>query len=230
MAETAPKLYRKYITYSANGKAMLYVTLQKALYGCPKSALLFYRKLVSEITSKGFKLNPYDPCVANKTINGKQMTITWHMDDLKISHVMENEVTKIIDWSKTIYGNARVSRGKVHDYYLGMNLDFTDKGKVKISMVPFLKKVIEDFPEVITGSAATPAAAHLFDVWDDTDRKILEEDRACAFHPAMAQLLFATIRYRRYVQTTVVFLCTRVRELDKDDWGKLKQLLKLKYI
>ena len=45
MAETAPELYRKYkyITYGKNGGAILYVTLQeKDLYGCLKSALLFY--------------------------------------------------------------------------------------------------------------------------------------------------------------------------------------------
>ena len=98
MAETAPELYRKYITHGKNGDAILYVTLQKVLYGYLKSALLFYRKLVSEIVSPGFKLNPYDhdPCVANMIVNGKQMTITWHVDNLKISHVDEMEVTQII--------------------------------------------------------------------------------------------------------------------------------------
>eukprot|EP00957_Ditylum_brightwellii_P032859 2491532-Ditylum_brightwellii.AAC.1 len=90
------------------------------------------------------------------------MTITWHVDDLKISHAEAAEVTKIIQWFESIYGNVRISRGKHHDY-LGMNLDFSEKGKVKISMVPFLKKAIEEFPEAITGTAATPAAAHLFD-------------------------------------------------------------------
>lgn len=164
---------------------------------------------------------PYDPCVANKIIDGHQMTITWHVDDLKISHKYDIEVTKIIQWFESIYGNVRVSRGKVHDY-LGMNLDYTDRGKVKISMVPFLKQVIDEFPEAITGSAASPAAAHLFDVRDDAERTILDETRARAFHHAVAQLLFATIRYQRDASTTVSFLCTRVREPDEDDWGKLK--------
>ena len=44
----------------------------------------------------GFKLNPYDACVANKTINGKQCTIVWYVDDNKISHVDANVVTEII--------------------------------------------------------------------------------------------------------------------------------------
>ena len=32
-------------------------------------------------------MNPYDACVANKMINGKQFTIVWHVDDLKASQV-----------------------------------------------------------------------------------------------------------------------------------------------
>jgi len=42
MAKTDPKLYRKYLT-DEKGKKVLYLCLQKALYGMMKSALLFYR-------------------------------------------------------------------------------------------------------------------------------------------------------------------------------------------
>ena len=38
--------------------------------------------------------NTYDDCVVNKIIDGKQLTVVWHMDDLNVSHVdnklMEN--------------------------------------------------------------------------------------------------------------------------------------------
>jgi hypothetical protein len=60
-----------------------------------KSALLFYRKLVSELQEMGFEINPYDPCVANKMVNGKQMTIRWHLDDLMISHLRQDEIMKV---------------------------------------------------------------------------------------------------------------------------------------
>jgi hypothetical protein len=61
-----------------------------------KSALLFYRKLVSELKQMGFEINPYDPCVANKMVNGTQMTIRWHVDDLMMSHVSWDEIMKIV--------------------------------------------------------------------------------------------------------------------------------------
>jgi hypothetical protein len=40
------------------------------MYGMMKSALLFYRKLVSELQEMGFEINPYDPYVANKMVYG----------------------------------------------------------------------------------------------------------------------------------------------------------------
>ena len=42
MVTIAPNIYRKYITTNAKGKPVLYVQLEKALYGMMKSALLFY--------------------------------------------------------------------------------------------------------------------------------------------------------------------------------------------
>ena len=47
------------------------------------SALLFYKKWRNDLLQIGYKLNPYDPCIANKMINGRQHTVAWHVDDLK---------------------------------------------------------------------------------------------------------------------------------------------------
>ena len=41
-----------------------------------QSAMLFYKKLKKDLTDYGFIVNPYDPCVANKEVNGKQLTVT----------------------------------------------------------------------------------------------------------------------------------------------------------
>jgi hypothetical protein len=206
MVKAAPHIYRKYITIDANNQPILYIKLQKALYGCIRIALLFYEKLVGDLTSQGFELNPYDPCVANKIVEGSQFTLTWHVDDIKMSHKDPKEVTKVIDWLKSIYGdNMHVSRGLVHDY-LGMTLDYTKKGEVKVMMVDYLKGVMGDFPEVIDGTAPTPASEHLFDIRPDEERTLLNEEQARAFHHAVAQLLFASARSRKDIQTDVSFL------------------------
>jgi hypothetical protein len=167
MVKTAPEIYRKYIYVGPDNKPVLYVKLQKALYGCLRSALLCYLKLLKDLEDKGFELNPYDPCVANKVINGKQFTITWHVDDLKLSHVDTKVVDDTITWLKSIYGeDMSVSRGKKHDY-LGMDLDYSVPGEVKVTMAYYLKRVITEFPEEITGTASIPAAERLFTVRPD---------------------------------------------------------------
>ncbi|KAL7503775.1 hypothetical protein ACHAXN_001516 [Cyclotella atomus] len=62
-----PKLYRKYVMHTKKGVPVLYVELYKSLYGLMQSALLFYCKSKGELMDYGFKMNPYDPCFANKT-------------------------------------------------------------------------------------------------------------------------------------------------------------------
>ena len=44
----------------------------------------------------GFELNPYNPFVANKQINGSQSTICWYVDDNKMSHKDSKVVDGII--------------------------------------------------------------------------------------------------------------------------------------
>ena len=140
MVRTAPEVYTKYVTLQ-NGKPILYVRLIKALCGCLSSALLFYNKLVVDIEAYGFTINPYDPCVTNKMVNEKQLDVTWHVDDLNISHVDSKVVTGLIEYLKSIYGKMHGSCEKKHTY-LGMWLDYSKDREVNISTEQFLCDVI----------------------------------------------------------------------------------------
>ena len=226
----APNIYRKYITTTVKGKPVLYVQLEKALYGMMKSALLFYRKLVADLRSIGFELNPYDPCVANKIIDGHQLTVCWHVDDLLIGHKDSNAVTRFTQWLQQHYETPdkplKATRGPIHDY-LGMNMKFTTPGCVSFDMIPYIKKIIDidDFPEKIMGVASSPAADHLFTIRPPTEVRLLLEYQAIANHHTTAQLLVLS-QVRRDIQTVVAFLATRVKTPDEDDWGKLKRVLK----
>jgi hypothetical protein len=113
-----PKLYRKYVTME-KGKTVLYVELKKVLYSTLKAVLLFWKMLTAQLKEWGFEVNPYDWCVANKTIQGKQCTILWHVDDLKISHVSADVVTEVLEQMKSAFGKEApltVTRGKIHKY------------------------------------------------------------------------------------------------------------------
>jgi hypothetical protein len=131
-----------------------------------RSALLFYLKLRRDLEEFGFVFNEYDPCAANKIVNGTQMTVVFHVDDLKVSHMSDLELTKMVIWLAKKYGEKIViHRGDVHDY-LGMDLDYSEKGVVKLSMIKQLEKVFADFPEDVGKASSTPASDHLFQVRD----------------------------------------------------------------
>ena len=94
----------------------------------------------------GFELNPYGSCVENKIINVNQLTLVWHVNNIKAIHAEEKVVTRTAKWMRKTYkrifkdgsGKMKLCRGKVHDY-LGMNLEYTIKGEVKITMIPYIK-------------------------------------------------------------------------------------------
>lgn len=174
----------------------------------------------------GFEINPYDWCVANKTVDGEQLTITWHVDDLKISHADPAVVTNIINKLDMKYGYEAcgkrspltVHRGKKHEY-VGMLLDYTENQKVKIDMKKYIDKILIDLSPEFEGAAQTPAADHLFEINDACPK--LNDEKGTIFHHIVAQLLFLSKRARPDILTAVAFLTTRVKSPDEDDYKKL---------
>lgn len=75
-----------------NGRNVLYRNILKALYGCMQSALLWYHMFKTCLEEDGFKLNKCDPCVATRSIDGKQGTVCWYVDNTKILHEDPNVV------------------------------------------------------------------------------------------------------------------------------------------
>ena len=85
LVQLDPALYGLYVVFEDNRK-VLYVQVLCAIYGMLESSLLWYKKFQKDLEKHGFKFNPYDPCVANRTVAGKQHTVRFHMDDLMSSH------------------------------------------------------------------------------------------------------------------------------------------------
>ena len=143
---------------------VLYVRLVKALYGCVKSALLlWYELFAGNLKKMGFTLNPYDPCIANAIIDGKQCTIAWYVDDAKISHEDPEVVTRIINQLESVFGKMTVTRGADH-VFLGMNIKYTKERTAVITMPEYLHEAIKESGLDISRSVVTPANRELFEV------------------------------------------------------------------
>ena len=68
----------------------------------------------------------------------------WYVDDNKVSHEDPEVVTKIIDLTKTHFGNLKVMRGNEHRF-LGMNITINKKNSIEIEMKDQLQETIDMF-------------------------------------------------------------------------------------
>jgi hypothetical protein len=213
LVELNPELYGLYVVYERNRRnKVLYVQVMRAIYGMLEAVILWYKKFRGELEQKGFKFNPYDPYVANRTEKGSQHMLLFHMDDLKSSHKdskVNGQFDKWLQENLGEHGEVAIHQGKIHDY-LGMEIDFSEKGKVKIGMTEYVESMLEVFPEKIksTDTAVTPASDGLF---NEGQGNSLNEERADAYHKMVAKALFLCKRARPDIQPTIAVLCTRVK-------------------
>jgi hypothetical protein len=70
LVSIAANVFEPYVMVCKKGKKQLLDQCLTALYGTMMASLLYCKKFIKSLKSKGFKLNPYDPCVANKQVNG----------------------------------------------------------------------------------------------------------------------------------------------------------------
>ncbi len=107
--------------------------------------------------------------------------------------------------------------GKVHDY-LWTNLDYSERKKLKVSMIKYVNKIFNGFLEETGSPIADPVADDLFTIQEDCHNQYLSEEKAQEFHTFEAQLLFLCNCARRHIQIAVIFLTTRVNTPDIDDY------------
>lgn len=226
LIEIDSNTYGPYVVYE-KGRKVLYVRVLRAIYGMLIAALLWYKTFRKDLEEQGFKFNPYDPCVANRTVGGKQHTILFHVDDLLSTHVNPKQNDWFLEWLNKKYGNfgkVVATRGKRHDY-LGMTLDFSREGKVIVDMIDYVEKMIDTFPVKLktTDTAKTPAADNAY---SKRSNKKLSREKAEIFHTWVAKGLFLSKRGRLDIQPAIAGLTTRVKDPGENDWNDLVRLMK----
>jgi hypothetical protein len=183
------------------------------LYGTLRTALLFWRRFLDELTGLGFIINPYYGCEANKTstvctIPFCGMSTIWRSRMLiwlwfwMQSHLLES-LFGVEAW-------LIKTRRKWHEY-VGMTIDYSVKGKVRFTMLDYFKGILVELPLDMDGEAPTPAPSHLFAVNPDTTNILLDSLTADMFNHNVGKLLFLCNQARPDIQTAVAFLCTCVK-------------------
>ena len=96
MCEIDPSYCDK-IQYDKKRRKFLYGRLVKAVYGTTLAAAIFYNKLSTHLLDHGFIMNEYNMCTFNKIVIGEQLTVQFHVDDLKASHREQSVLDQILN-------------------------------------------------------------------------------------------------------------------------------------
>ena len=148
-------------------------------------------------------------------VDGKQQTCGFHVDDCFLTgqkSTNDGFVETLREEYESVFedgsGKLKVQRGKVLNY-LGMTLDFTTPGQVKVSMFDFVDDLLRDYKKAAPeehGTKTSAAPRNLFVVDDDCEK--LDKKKAEQFHHLVAKTLFATKRAWPDTGTAVSFLST----------------------
>ena len=75
------------------------------------------------------------------------MNVTWHVNNLKVSHKDPFYIFKFSCYLSFIYlKEIKLKKVKVHDN-LGMDVDLSDKVSLKVSIIKNVKNIMENFTE-----------------------------------------------------------------------------------
>ena len=216
-----PDMFKEYLNKD-NGN--LTVKLLRAVYGTIEAAKLWLDDLTATLNKHGYTANPYDPCIFNMVDEeGNQCTICVYVDDLLITCKRQETIDAIVGHLNTRYGGVKTSTGK-RLHYLGMILDFTTEGYVKITMDGMIEAIIAEHLGVDRHKTPTPSDDDLFTV--DGDSPLIAEPDRQVFHTAVAKMLYVSKRVRPDCLTAVGFLVTRVTKATEQDNSKLQRLLR----
>ena len=131
----------------------------------------------------------------NKMVNGEQITVQFHVDDLEVSHKEQSVLEDFLGDLRSEFrqeDELTENTGLVHEY-LGITIDYLIAGKVVLTIINYLEVVIVEAAEDLKNSRSYyPGNTQLFKVDDDSPR-LLPKD-AEIFHRHVARLLFASKR------------------------------------
>ena len=149
-------------------------------------------------------------------VNGKQLTIVWHVDDCIASYMDKVVLEKFGNDMIKEFGDMDITSGNEDDFLgkkIKMNMDKT----VTIDMRDQINNTIDEFEkyDTVDGYTVTPAANHLFTVNPNAEE--LDQKHSEIFHTITAKLGYIMKRARPDIETGVSFLIKCVAKGDVDD-------------
>ena len=134
---------------------------QSALYGCIKSTKFWYDHSKSTLESDGFLGNPNDPSDFNKEVQGCQLSMCLHVDDLLICCYNRSAIDAFLAYLAKVNISLAVNQVATQNY-LGMKYDFVNPKQIKITMDRYIYEILTLYN--VAKTATSPEIRKLFEV------------------------------------------------------------------
>ena len=158
-------------------------------------------------------------------VDGKQLTIAWHVDDCIASHMDKRVLEEFGKVMIKEFGEMDFTTGDEHDF-LGMKIKMNTDKTVTIDRRDKLREAIdlfEEYDNLVDPQTITPAANYLFIVNPNSEQ--LDQKYSEGFHSIAAKLGYIMKRARPDIETGVSFLMKRVAKSDVDDRKILRRII-----
>jgi hypothetical protein len=195
----------------ANQNGCIVVSLLKALYGLVVASQLWYKALSKALISFGLKVSTVDKCVFYGNLNGHEIILFIHVDDigiLKKDDLVVNLLKKKLD---EVFTKANPDLSNPLNF-VGMNIT-NMHDCIFVDMCRFEHETCLVWGAIAAISA--PAESSLF--VDDPESQLLPPVHGKLFHACAAKLLFLVKRARQDILTAISVCCghvTKPREQD----------------
>jgi hypothetical protein len=197
------------------------VRLKRALYGCKQSGKLWYDKLVSTLHDLQFIPSPVDPCVLNKSVDGAQLTLAVHVDDIYMTHVSSEALSRVADQIGSKFSGYKVQNTPTIPH-LGLQICRHSNGSFTVDMLRYTNNCVKDWGEAVPPKQ-TPAPPDLFNI--DHSSIPLSPVARTRFLSVVARLLYMSLRTRADIHVVVSCFMSRAAVATQDDWNKLTHLM-----
>ena len=202
---------------------VLYLQLQKALYGLIESAKLWYAEISNTLTCAGFNQYTSEPCAFNHAT--KQIMVAVYVDDIIIFYQQEENLDWFLSLLERKYGEPRVQRNTPVDY---LNVSITrieadtaqfPRGTMLASQKEYIKSIKEKYPEYFVQNASVKAPYGL-DLFASPDS--LPARDAKMYVSVVMSLVYTCTRGRPDIFLPISYLCTKAKAPTQDDERKLR--------
>jgi len=201
--------------------------LHKALYGLKQSARAWYGRLSKYLQSLGFEINPVDPCLFQREVEGKLMFVLVHVDDLGLVADCPQQLAKFKEDMGREFNMKELGETR---FYLGIHFSHHPELRmVHLHQARYIQQLLEQFNMKDAKVAATPMEEnHTLTLVEEPEPGELEEMAGVPYAKLVGCLNFLSYCVRPDISCPVSILSRFVAEgkARKKHWDAAKRVLR----